>query len=580
MKKINFYIAILFFPVIAFSQGSTPDLFYNNGDNVYIQSGAILHVQGDVVNAGAGTLTNNGLLNIEGDLTNNGTLTTDAHVGEGTVRLIGNSTMAGSAAAGVQTLSGTLSSPGTASFYNLVIDGGAAGQVMALGANALVTGSLVWNGSSTLANTYNPSNFPNTLGNSSIMQVRGSVPTGNGIIQSSGQVLYIPSSVTTSIAGYGPTSYVSGYLQRGVAPDYSYDLPVGSSSNYELANIKFNGSMAGTTSLTANFNTPAPTQPDPATCIINGQPINSLLNAGYWTIHPDNQPTAGTYTVTLNMTGYSNEPSAGTNAQGGSVTPGQQIGIVKRTNSSSPWLGCGMRVYGNSSTDQGTGECTGNGSFANNVAFAERIGVPSFSDFGIGLEEYNSATLPVDLIELSAVPIDNSYIRVNWATASEQDNKGFEVMRSEDGANFTNIGWVNGNGTSNVQNNYTYDDKTAQPNVVYYYKLDQVNTDGIGIQTNIVTAQITAGPGITVSELIPNPTSGKTRLVINSTTGSQSASVRFYDILGKLMIGSNNQITAGTNVLDFDMSSFADGTYTSIISIGNTIYSKKVVLVK
>jgi hypothetical protein len=183
----------------------------------------------------------------------------------------------------------------------------------------------------------------------------------------------------------------------------------------------------------------------------------------------------------------------------------------------------------------------------------------------------------VKLIGLNADPIDNSYIRVSWATASEQDNKGFEVMRSVDGVNFTNIGWVDGNGTTTDQHNYLYNDKTVQPNVVYYYRLNQVDVDGRGTLTYIVDAQITDGPNITVSDLIPNPTTGKTRLVIN-TTDAQSVSVKFYDILGKLIMSNDEQIAYGTNTIDFDMSSLADATYTAIIKIGSNTYSKKIVL--
>ena len=46
-------------PCLVFSQGSTANLLYNNGDVLYVQSGALLHVQGDVINKSGSTLTNN-----------------------------------------------------------------------------------------------------------------------------------------------------------------------------------------------------------------------------------------------------------------------------------------------------------------------------------------------------------------------------------------------------------------------------------------------------------------------------------------------------------------------------------------
>ena len=203
-------------PCLGFSQGSTANLLYNNGDVLYVQSGAVLHVQGDVVNTSGSTFTNDGLLNVEGDITNNGTFKTDGSVGEGTVRLIGNSNMSGSATAGTQTLSGTLSTPGTASFYNLVIDLGTTGQSVTLNNDVTVTGSLVWNGISSTANTYSTSGYPSTLGNAGIMKVRGNTPTGTGIVYTGSNYVYVTNTSATAMAGYSDTGYVNGYVKRFV----------------------------------------------------------------------------------------------------------------------------------------------------------------------------------------------------------------------------------------------------------------------------------------------------------------------------------------------------------------------------
>ena len=85
-----------------------------------------------------------------------------------------------------------------------------------------------------------------------------------------------------------------------------------------------------------------------------------------------------------------------------------------------------------------------------------------------------------------------------------------------------------------------------------------------------------------ISELMPNPTSGQARLLISTTTeAEQVAAVRFYDILGRVVLSrDNNLILPGINTLDFDMSSYAAATYTAVIRIGDNVYSRKVVLVK
>lgn len=646
----TFYAAFLimfgFAPGISSAQ-STANLFYNNGDIVYVQSGAVLHVQGDVVNvSGAGSaFTNNGLLNVEGDITNNGTFKTDGSVGEGTVRLIGNTTMAGSTTAGTQTISGTFNNASTASFYNLVIDRGAAGQVVALASDVTVTGSLVWGGSNA-AITYNPGSFSTTLGNNSIMSVRGSVPTGNGIIQTyTGTLdreLYIANGNPTAMAGYKTPSWGTGStvedksvrtrgakgiglggLSREVwTPNQYYVYPISTAAHtYNPIKFKFTAVASSSSnkirgmfcdatgsvgtlskSISGHSDFTGITNP-PTTAMLDNSGYNLYAsnpcspghknwitfdnlpsNGGYWSFDGN---SSNTYVVELypnNMTfsaagipdnniraiKYHNG-AAGTsdiNFDPTSVDWSAQLENVQN-------LPGDLYSYTGYTAGPRTAACSGN--YTTGIPGGVYSGFSHFQEAGALTINSNGSQLPVKLIALTADPIQNAYIRVSWATASEQDNKGFEVLRSEDGMNFTNIGWVDGNGTTNEQRNYTYNDKTVQPNVIYYYKLNQVDIDGRGTETYIVDAQITSGPNITLSELIPNPTTGKTRLVIN-TTDAQPVTVKFYDILGKLVMASDDQVAYGTNTIDFDLSALADATYTAVVKIGSNSYTKKIVL--
>ena len=570
MSTTKFYTVLFILlgamPFFGFSQSSNANLFYNNGDVVYVQAGAVLHVQGDVVNAtGAGSaFTNNGLLNVEGDFTNNGTFKTDGSVGEGTVRLIGNNTVAGSATAGTQTLSGNLSTIGTGSFYNLVIDGSTTGEIVTLNTNVTVTGSMVWNGSSTTANTYTPSSFPATLGNPTIMQVRGTTPSGSGLILTSTYNVYVSNSSPTAVAGYTASAYVDGYLKRAVASSTSYDLPVGG-SHYALANITFDAGLAGTTNLLANFTPGTTTQPVPTTCIINGTKMSTLLNGGYWTIHPDVQPTAGTYTATLYETGYTNAPAAGTNSMGASISPAQQLGLVKRANGTSPWLGCGPTVFGNPSTDQGMGSCTNNATISNGVAMVTRTVVPSFSDFAIAMEQNNTRPLPVKMEYFTADKNGDHSSLLKWATASEIDNAYFEVERSADAANWESLGQVQGAGVSIQQHLYNYTDANALSGV-NYYRLKQVDVDGKFAYTNIaeVTFDAAVTTKATTMNMYPNPMSKSGPLTIElSNSSSTISNVTIYNTVGQEVYTG---ASSGTNTLEINDLTLASGVYVVLVS--------------
>ena len=70
---------------------------------------------------------------------------------------------------------------------------------------------------------------------------------------------------------------------------------------------------------------------------------------------------------------------------------------------------------------------------------------------------------------------------ITWATQSELNNAGFFIKRSNqrDGQfQVINAAMIPGAGTTSEKQTYTYTDTTAQPNVVYYYQIEDVSLDG------------------------------------------------------------------------------------------------------
>ncbi|MBK8415820.1 MAG: hypothetical protein IPL22_15760 [Bacteroidetes bacterium] len=60
---------------------------------------------------------------------------------------------------------------------------------------------------------------------------------------------------------------------------------------------------------------------------------------------------------------------------------------------------------------------------------------------------------------------------MKFITASEVNNKGFEIQRSLSPPEFKNIGWVDGHGTTSEIHEYSFDDRDVVPNNTYYYRL-------------------------------------------------------------------------------------------------------------
>ncbi|MDQ2862178.1 MAG: T9SS type A sorting domain-containing protein [Bacteroidota bacterium] len=116
------------------------------------------------------------------------------------------------------------------------------------------------------------------------------------------------------------------------------------------------------------------------------------------------------------------------------------------------------------------------------------------------LAYFNESTLPVTLTNFNGV-LQNGNALLTWSTATEINNKGFEIFRSVDGINFNSIGFVAGAGNSDLLLNYQFTDKPALSGNVFY-RLKQVDMDAKFAWSNIVSVKLNNQTLIT---FIPNP---------------------------------------------------------------------------
>ncbi len=139
--------------------------------------------------------------------------------------------------------------------------------------------------------------------------------------------------------------------------------------------------------------------------------------------------------------------------------------------------------------------------------------------FGSGIASYTTSiplpVLPVTLISFSGSLV-NGQSTLAWSTASESNNKGFDILRSTDGQNFSSIGFVNSkgqNGNAATALDYSFVDRTAAAGV-NYYQLNQIDNDGKSeLSKEVVSVNVTlSGDAITV---YPNPVTS----YVNVSTG-------------------------------------------------------------
>jgi hypothetical protein len=208
-------------------------------------------------------------------------------------------------------------------------------------------------------------------------------------------------------------------------------------------------------------------------------------------------------------------------------------------------------------------------------------GVPGGTYKGYGhfamKKAFSSNALPVEMVNLSAEAVNNTFIRVAWSTDLEINNRGFVVERSTDGNNFDSIGWVNGHGNSTVINDYSFDDLKVAPEVVYYYRLKQIDYNSHSAYTGMVSAEITGTEQFLVSEFIPNPSHDLSKIIISTST-QQAVEVNLYNSIGQLISRQSVQLSVGENSIDFKVGVLASSAYSAIINCGNKVYTRKLIV--
>ena len=122
------------------------------------------------------------------------------------------------------------------------------------------------------------------------------------------------------------------------------------------------------------------------------------------------------------------------------------------------------------------------------------IGNPGYTQGGV---------LPVSLSKFRPERLkDTGEIVVRWVTQSELNNAGFNILRSEkrDGE-FTKVHFEAGQGTTSERTAYEWSDKSAKPNVVYYYQIQDVSLDGdvTTLRTTHLRGNVTAVGKVTTT---------------------------------------------------------------------------------
>ncbi|OFY72431.1 MAG: hypothetical protein A2275_01300 [Bacteroidetes bacterium RIFOXYA12_FULL_35_11] len=472
--------------------GTSAEINNSNSGLFKIETGAVFNANGNINNLTSATIKVEGTINITGIWTNNATASVGD--GDGDYGLITfNSSVA------TQTIDGTT----VTQFENFTINN-------SFGVNLNV----------------------NT-------EVQRTLTFTSGLINTGANRLLVSNSNAVAIVGYGNAKYINGNLRRFVTNN-TYDLPVGTATQYELANIQIN-SNTGLSYVDVNFTAVNP-NPVPGGLTVNGVTITNFLDYGYWNINGDG--SAINYNLSIQEGGHTD--------LGG--TP-DMYALLSKIPTPGTYADLGIHSISTQSF---------NGSYV----IAQRYALTGFGDFVIGKGASMLYQLPAITNELRN---KSSVFRITGTTfggvsgsSAELNNSNTGIFLVENGATFNASGNINNLTSSTITIDGIINITGTWTNNATASLSDGDATYGSVNFVSTTASQTIAGSAITVFE----------NLELNNSFGltlslDADISRTLTMTSGKIITGANKAIvsnTATNAILSYDASKYIIGNLRRYVS--------------
>ena len=534
---------------------------YKTGSTVEYQSGAGSTVQVDdyanlVINDASGSPGSGSTINVAGNLTKEGTSNT--FTSTHTINVTGSYTHT----EGTATYSGGSGLTVSGSQFNL--NGGSAGGTIAISSPTINVnggsfgGTITFSGGSAQSLvpvvaasfnnlTMNKSANNLTISGSNGATVSGSLTLTQGLINTSSGLLTLSAGTTGSAS-----SHIDGPLDIDITTTSAYTFPTGKGGEYLPLTIQF-GSVGGTVTVSVEQQNSDPHSID--TDIGAGLTLISYVR--YW----DLTSSGGTFSdpqVTLSYNANDNVS-------------------VDETS---------LRIAQYNGTDW---ESIGGSGSALNVG---TISSSSMTDFSSGYVTFGDVNgdnpLPVELVAFEALA-SFSQITLNWTTASEFNNLGFNIYRVIDGEDTwykLNSSIIAGRGTASDKSDYSLIDNKITAGETYRYKLESVSINGLAVEERIIDVTVPVPNQYVLFNNYPNPFNPTTNIKFQLPE-AQQIRLFIYDLNGSLVTTLvNNQLyPSGEHIVNWDATDnagnrVATGIYLYRFQAGNFVKTGKMILVR
>ena len=549
--------------------------------------------------SGSNSLTISGALSL-GNGTDNSSLRTFA-VGSGTISCnsitMGNPNHSSGAtltiSSGTVTVSGNITMSGSSSENSIVFSGAGLlniGGTMSGGSFTAGTSTVNYNGAAQTVGSYTYNNL--TLSGSGVKTISG--VTVNGVLTMAG------TATVSAAPTYGSSSsvvYAGSAAQTTGAEFLSTMLRPVTINNSNGVTLNSNKTVNGTLTFTSgNLYTGSYTLTLGSTASLAGEKTDSYLVGKLITTK-----TVGTSASTMGNIGLS--IAAG--------TPTVDNVTVTRISGVAP-TGTGdkaNRSWAITSTSSASRDLTfswvsnddGNVDLTNAIVFLSTNSGTSWTSVSGALDVSSSRSitasgqtlstssslftigdaatpLPVELTSFTS-SVNANVVTLNWATATEKNNYGFDVERLATGQSWVKIGFVQGAGISNAVKQYSFVDKNLAAGS-YSYRLKQIDNDGTFKYLPAIEVSVGAQPVSFSIGNYPNPFNPST-IIRYSLPSNAFVNISIYNMLGQKVVTLVNQnMEQGVHEVSFNASSLATGAYIYRIEAGSYSATKKMLLLK
>ncbi|HEY6907649.1 MAG TPA: T9SS type A sorting domain-containing protein, partial [Ignavibacteriaceae bacterium] len=206
----------------------------------------------------------------------------------------------------------------------------------------------------------------------------------------------------------------------------------------------------------------------------------------------------------------------------------------------------------------------------------------SVGSAGLILKYDDTTYIPVELTLFSA-NVSGRDVLLKWTTATENNNRGFEVQRSgisSQRSEWKDIGFVEGNGTTTLTNSYSFIDQNVNKGM-HFYRLKQIDFDGSYKYSKEIEIRLDIPNKFTLEQNYPNPFNPETNISFTIPEVT-NVSIKLYDITGReIKVLVNEKKQPGYYTIKLRGDKLSSGVYFYRLTTSSGFYAiKKLMLLK